>query len=328
MAFRSFRSADPTSSRLASRGSPRSPKISEKVKWYLAFLEQLGTLTKHGAGVYGREMDPENTSATDGFDDYLRHQGLAPKTITIYLGQINRFVVLANQHGIDPVSATATEIVFLVAQYPNTTAARRQLHTTMKHFWEYHERPNPPLKAIRVPRSPRGKFNGLEHEQAEMIANTAKGWHPQGTAVLCGLYLALRREEIAQLRWDRFDRDLSWYTVHGKGNVYADLPVHPVLAGQLEPTAYKWAFPGRMVEHVTPATIWNWVREVSTTAGIGLIHPHQLRHTAIATINDTTKDLRTAQAFARHARPETTAIYTRTTSARLLAASASLDFLG
>ena len=78
---------------------------------------------------------------------------------------------------------------------------------------------------------------------------------------------------------------------------------------------------------MTGATIWNWIREVSETAGIGLIHPHQLRHTAIATINDTTGDLRTAQEFARHADVTTTQLYTRTTDARLKTAVASLDFL-
>lgn len=273
-------------------------------------------------------MDPKNPPATDGFRDYLVGLGLALKTITAYLGQLDRTLVAANRRGIDLVSATATEITLLAGEIPNTTSSRRQLRTVLKHFWEYHERPNPPLKAIRVPRSPRGRFRGLEPDEATLLAKTALDWYPRGTAVLCGLYLALRREEIAALRWDRFDRDMEWYTVHGKGNVIAELPVHPILVGQLKPTAYKWAFPGRSGGHVTPATIWNWVREVADRAGVGKLHPHQLRHTAIATINDATGDLRTAQAFARHARPETTAIYTRTTAARLQAACESLDFLG
>ena len=54
----------------------------------------------------------------------------------------------------------------------------------------------------------------------------------------------------------------------------------------------------------------------------------QLRHTAIATANDRTGDLRAAQEFARHARPETTAIYTRATAKRLWEALLALDYLG
>jgi integrase len=183
------------------------------------------------------------------------------------------------------------------------------------------------VKAIRVPRQKRGQFNGLTQTEARDMVKTAQGWYPQGTAVLFGLYMGLRREEMAQVRWDRFTQGLAWYKVHGKGNRIDDLPVHPILQAELRPHAYLWAFPGRNGGHVTPATVWNWVREVADAAGIRQIHPHQLRHTAIATINDNTGDLRSAQTFARHARPETTAIYTRTTAARLEAAAASLDYL-
>lgn len=78
--------------------------------------------------------------------------------------------------------------------------------------------------------------------------------------------------------------------------------------------------------HVNPTTVATWVEKVARTAGIRRIYPHQLRHTAIATINDNTGDLRAAQTFARHANPETTAIYTRTTTERLQAAVLSLDY--
>jgi hypothetical protein len=43
-----------------------------------------------------------------------------------------------------------------------------------------------------------------------------------------------------------------------------------------------------------------------TKAGIPNLSPDRLRHTAIATVNDATGDLRTAQEFARHADIETT----------------------
>lgn len=57
-----------------------------------------------------------------------------------------------------------------------------------------------------------------------------------------------------------------------------------------------------------------------------VVAPHRLRHTAIATLNDRTGDLRTAQAFARHASPETTVIYTRFPRRRLVAAVEALDY--
>ncbi|HJQ94582.1 MAG TPA: hypothetical protein VJ935_02600 [Acidimicrobiia bacterium] len=48
-----------------------------------------------------------------------------------------------------------------------------------------------------------------------------------GTAVLAGLYLALRISEMASMRWDGFD--LERYTVTGKEDYTATLPVHPRL---------------------------------------------------------------------------------------------------
>ena len=269
-------------------------------------------------------MDPKTASE---YVDYLRGEGLSNRTVVSYTNNMRRVERLAGSLGIHLLEATAGELATVAAETPNSMSTRRQLRTSLKHFYEFKGRTDPPLKAIRVPRAPRGRFKGLEPEEAAMLTKTALDWYPQGLAVLFGMYLALRREEIAQVRWDRFDAMLDRYTVHGKGNVFHDLPVHPVVRDRLRPTGFLWTFPGRNSGHVTPATIWNWVREVSDAAGIGLIHPHQLRHTAIATINDNTGDLRTAQEFARHSSPLTTAIYTRTTEARLRMASESLDYL-
>jgi site-specific recombinase XerC len=57
------------------------------------------------------------------------------------------------------------------------------------------------------------------------------------------------------------------------------------------------------------------------------VTPHQMRHTAIALVNDTTGDLRTAQVFARHRRIESTQIYTRTTAEKLEHAMEALDYV-
>src|SRR5690606_11570571 len=124
-----------------------------------------------------------------------------------------------------------------------------------------------PLKAIRVPPKPTPRWRGLEPDEAARFVKAAKGWHPQGTAVLFGMYLALRREEIAIARWDRFDEFDTWYTVTGKGDRTDSLPVHPMLRDQLAAVRMmvkgEWVFPGsRGRAHVTPMTISNWVDEV------------------------------------------------------------------
>ena len=53
---------------------------------------------------------------------------------------------------------------------------------------------------------------------------------------------------------------------------------------------------------------------------------HVLRHTALATALDATGDLRAVQELAGHARPETTAGYTRVRRDRLEAAVSAISY--
>jgi integrase/recombinase XerD len=169
----------------------------------------------------------------------------------------------------------------------------------------------------------------VEEPDARALLKTAVGWWPRGTAVLFGMYLALRRTEIACAEWSRFSSDLNWYTVTGKGDKTATLPVHSVLRDELGSVdrSGRWVFEGRFGSHVTPATIWSWSKEVAAAAGIEEFTTHQLRHTALTTANDNLGDLRAVQTFARHKHPDQTAGYTRTKQTRLREVSDSLDYL-
>ena len=97
------------------------------------------------------------------------------------------------------------------------------------------------------------------------------------------------------------------------------MPVHEVVLRYMAsvPRQGPFVFPGRFGGPVNPATIWEWAREVARDAGLGDVPTHVLRHTALTAANDATGDLRATQDFARHAKPETTAGYTRTTERRL-----------
>jgi integrase/recombinase XerD len=169
----------------------------------------------------------------------------------------------------------------------------------------------------------------IEVEEAAVLVEMAKGWWPEGGAVLFGMYLALRRSEIAAAEWERFDEDMEWYTVTGKFDKTATLPVHPVLADELAPhRGTGYVFPGRknVREYVSPATIWHWTKRVGREAGIDNLRTHQLRHTSLTTAHDNTRDLRSVMKFARHKKPQTTAGYTRTTKAQLLEVSEALEY--
>jgi integrase len=157
-----------------------------------------------------------------------------------------------------------------------------------------------------------------------------------GAAVLLGLYAGLRRAEIARLRWSEIGTD-GWLTIVGKGDVTRTIPLHPVVLealrglgreGLLAPEAPQrpeWVFPSPYGGPVHPTTVWTWVQQVGRDAGLELA-THVLRHTCLATALDATRDLRAVQELAGHARPETTAGYTRVRRRRLEAVVAALEY--
>lgn len=264
-------------------------------------------------------------AADPDFGAYLVAQGISPRTIRTYQLVLAR----ASKSGFDLAHPTPLILATYADSTPNSHSSRSQLRSTFRWYWQMLGVAGPE-RAIRVPPQPLMVCRALEDGEARSVVKVALGWHPEGLATLLAMYLALRRTEVAVAEWGRFDRDLGWYTVLGKGSRTANLPVHPVLVGELEQRrGHGYLFPGsRGRAHVTPTTIWLWIGKVCQAAGLEHIPPHRLRHTALATANDRLGDLRAVQTFARHAKPETTAGYTRTRLRQLQNVSASLDYLG
>jgi len=265
----------------------------------------------------------------DEFREYLIGQGLSLKSIRLYVA----IVVQAERWMRERNTTLAWAAPSHVARYAeervtNSSSSRRQAASALGHYWEFRGRTDAPRKAIRVPPHPEMVCRAVEESEARALLETALGWWPKGTMVLFGLYLALRRTEIAEAEWDRFTGDLGWYRVTGKGAKTATLPVHPVLREELLPYRRRsgWVFEGRFGSHVTPATVWAWSKQVASAAGLEEFTTHQLRHTALTTANDNLGDLRAVQTFARHAKPATTAGYTRTKQSRLREVSDALDY--
>ncbi len=266
----------------------------------------------------------------DRLDDFrvsLRRAGLSERSVACYSSTVARVDRWCAQRSINLVEISADDLSAFVALLPQTHATLRIFRKALQHYFKFHQRSDPPLWVIRSLPRPRMVCRTLEPDEAKALIKTAeaRGGAP-GLAVALGLYQALRRAEIAELRWDCFDD--GWLTVTGKGGVTATLPVHPVVTELLKShkRSGPWLFPGRFGGPVTPATIWDWIRKLSDEAGVTGMTPHRLRHTALATANDATGDLRSVQAFARHADPRTTAGYTRATKERLLSVVNSINF--
>lgn len=260
--------------------------------------------------------------------EWLQALGLAPRTARLYARTLLAADRWCAEQGLDLAILTAPQMVAYANTRPLTHSSRVILRAALRHYWEHVGRPDPPLRAIRVPPEPRHVCRALEEDDARILAKAARARRDRpGLAVVLGLYQAMRREEIATLPWTSL-RDEGFLRIVGKGAKERRIPMHPVVADALTwvPPAGEYVFAGRFGGPVTPATIWAWVRKVSEVAGVPRIAPHVLRHTSLATANDNTGDLRSVQHFAGHAKPETTAVYTRAHARRLAAVVASLDY--
>lgn len=264
------------------------------------------------------------------YADYLISQRLSGKTIARYQRWVRDAETWMSEHGTSLEGATATDVArWADMRCTFSHASRGQAAAALKHYWEWKQRAGAPVRAVRVPPAPDYECRAITEEQARDVVKMSMGWWPEGAVVLAGLYLALRRFEIAKMEWSRFDDALEWYTVTGKYDKTKTLPVHPNLRAELtEKRESRWVFPGRFPDrHINPATVWDYTRRVGQACGIPHLEPHELRHTALATANDVLGDLRAVQTFARHSDPSTTAIYTRTKKKRLREVSESLDYV-
>lgn len=266
-------------------------------------------------------------------DHWAGYLGLSPKTIELYLTTMRRVWAWCEDEGYDAANMPVSAVLEVAETFPWAPYSRARLRSSLKAYWTAIERPNPPLAAVRVPSKPRQRSRAMDEAPAARLANVAAARGDlKGLAVLFGLYVGLRRAEIAGLRWGDFHSDFEWLRVIGKRDKTAELPIHPVLQGALrlhpiDTLDGGWVFRGRRAgTHVCPTTIWGWTRKVVEEAKLGPVGPHILRHTALTTANDVTKDLRAVQEFARHERPETTALYTRVRTKRLVHVMASLDY--
>lgn len=263
-----------------------------------------------------------------GFIDYLTGLGLDTRTVSFYVSLVRRAYIWLDAHGADLATCRSTVLAEWARTLSNSHSTRGQAAAALRHYWEWTGRVNPPAKAIRVPPRPEMVCRTLEDDETRNLVKVALGWWPQGTAVLMGLYLALRRFEIAKAEWRRFDEAMLWYRVTGKRSKTATLPVHPVLRSELEPRRGEgFLFPGRFGGGVNPMTVADWVDQVAEAAGLGHLLSHRLRHTSLTWAVDAGTQLRDVQTFARHSDPGMTAKYTRTTNRRLLDVVEALDYL-
>lgn len=269
-----------------------------------------------------------------GYREWLHAIPLKGTTIRNYLSMLARIVDWCDEHGTHIDRLLPSQVAEIADTLPLSHASRRHLRTTLRYWYQYRDILTRASEAVTVPPKPKMRWRGIEDEDAAALVRTAVGWHPEGTAVLAMLSMGIRRAEVAGLRRDWIHPRQRTWTVIGKGDKERTLPVHSLLWGQLvrldlvdDRSGIPWVFPGRTGGHVVPATVSLWMTRVVDAAGLDHVSPHQLRHTAVAMINDT-MGIRIAQAFAGHEDIGTTQGYTRVTDDQLTEALGALTYLG
>lgn len=267
--------------------------------------------------------------------------GYARNTVRNYHREILNAIEWFDRRDEDLETCSATALASYWDTIPRKHAHRKIARAAILAYWVITDRRDGPRRTMRVPTAPPGVCLALDEDDAELLLKSARQWcpheqGPEGLATLLGMRAGLRRAEIAGVRWDGFGPD-GMLEVVGKGDRTRHVPVHPDVAEAanawrlVRRTAWDprtrpgstYVFRGKEGtdrDHVHPETVWQWIRRVADAVGLDPVKPHETRHTFLAEVNDRTGDLRVAQDLAGHARPETTARYTRATNRRKWAA--------
>ena len=265
------------------------------------------------------------------FAAYLTINGLADATVRVYSAMAVRWTDWAVTNRRDPWRPDPLSVRAWSKTVTGTRSSLAHARATMR-WWCQACAVDDVSSAIPLPRRASNARPLLDVDQTVRLLQVAEVSGLAGLAVQVSLYTAGRRSEVASLAWGNIDLERATITlVRQKVRDRLTLPLHPNLADALvrrDTGEGGWVFPGRHGGHVAPATIWQWVKDVGEVAGLGKVTPHMLRRTSLTQINDSTRDLRAAQLFAGHSRPETTALYTRVSDDRLRDAAAALSWAG
>lgn len=241
----------------------------------------------------------------DQYEQSLRRRRLSAQTIRLRLFYVDKLA----RH-VELLGATTDDLErFLECNSRWSDSTRQSVIASIRSFYAWAASAglvalNPAAELIlpRVNRRPSRMAS-----ETEILDGLEGATVSDQAMILLGAECGLRVSEIAALHRD--DRTGEWLTIVGKGNVQRTVWVSPeleTLLDWIERHTMRWHcyFPGRSGGHAHPSTIW---RHIRTLTGV---NPHALRHRAGTIVyRRTGNDLRTAQEFLGHRRPETTAIY-------------------
>lgn len=241
------------------------------------------------------------------FARHLKAGNLSPRTVYAYCGAVDQLAAFLGEKGMPlDVAALTREhveafITHLLATRKASTAHQRYRGCQAFFKWlvEEGEVRESPMRNMKPPRLPELEVPVLSEEQLRSLLRTCEGGAQledrRDTALLrVFIDTGARLSEVANLRWrpdddDANDIDLEQgvLRVYGKGRRWRLISIGNKTVKALDRYIRKRG------QHAAAETPWLWLGlkgKMSTSgirqmtwrrgrqAGIGKVHPHQLRH--------------------------------------------------
>lgn len=210
------------------------------------------------------------------FGEYLSHQGMATNVADIRREHVESF------------------IADLLAKWKPTTAHTRyrSLHSFFKWLQEEGEVEHSPMERMKPPIIPEEIPNVISDEDMRKLLKVCAGKTHEAlrdtAIILLFADTGMRRMELASLKVEDIDFEHDVAVVLGKGRRPRACPFGKKAAVALDRyyrirAKHKHAERAEFwISRLGPMTdngIYQIVRDRAIAAGIGAIHPHQLRHT-------------------------------------------------
>jgi integrase/recombinase XerD len=275
----------------------------------------------------------------DGFAGYLRRErGVSMFTVDLYVGDVRRFLGGCGNTNLSELAAADVSGAVLGQVGAWSPASVRRFGCALRSFLRYCfltglvERD---LSGAALPVSGRRRSllpQGITPAQEKALLRVCDRRRSTGrrdyAVILLILRLGLRANEVATLRLDDLDWRAGQLTVRGKGARVDQLPL-PVDVGEAI-TAYlcrgrpRSATAREVFLRVQPPLVGltrvgvsSLVAAAARRAGLGVVRPRRLRHTAATDMLRAGASLPEIGQVLRHRSLGTTAIYARVDVERL-----------
>lgn len=245
---------------------------------------------------------------------WMRAQSWSPRTIAERPTIVVRVALQADRA---PHQLTTDDVLdFLGGSF--SAATRKKYHVDLLSWFRWlvqtGVRADNPMDGLKTPRAHRKPIRTISTEQLTALLNCGVRSRTR-SMILLAAYQGLRVHEIAKFRGSDIDLNKGVLYVVGKGDLHAELPLHPRIALEAEKYGQGWWFPqwkpnkrGESGGPIMGSAVTNLIGGAMQRTGIPG-SAHSLRHWYATELLRAGVDLRVLQQLMRHASIATTERY-------------------